>query len=95
MATVTKNLYFSGDGFVIDVDYDNVALTILTIHLINNSARNYTIITTTTNNNQKTYTLNVPTATTIDQNIPQNQANKLGVTIDAQGRFDGVEWSVF
>jgi len=90
---VTKNLYINGDGFTIDVDYDEVALTILVIHLNNNSERDYTVKATATSNG-RSYSVTVPAQTTINQAIPQGAATKLGVTVTANGRFDGVEFTV-
>lgn len=89
---ITKNLDIRGDGFKIDVDYDEINLTVLTIHIINGSNKDY-IVSATATNTGKNYTLMIPANTTIDQAIPQGAQTKLGVSITANGRFDGVEWT--
>lgn len=92
-AIVSRNLLTSGDGMVIDVDYDDTALLIDTIHVHNNSVQTYTVIAKAAANG-KTYTLPFAAGVGVDQSISRGAQNRLGITITPNGRFDGVDWSI-
>ena len=93
MATVTKNLYYSGRGVTVNVDYDDVTLTVLAVHVINTSTFNFNVKATATATGRSIERV-VNAGTQLDQNLPQNALAKLDITIDPYGRFDGVEWNI-
>ena len=91
MAIVTKNLDIRGDGFRIDVDYDDVAMLIDAIHITNGSQTDYSVFAVSTATG-RSYTLTVAANSVFNQTVPRAAQTKLGITVAANGRFDGVEW---
>lgn len=94
MAIQTRELVrMDEDQFVLSFDYDDVAMQITTIRAINtNPDRGYSVTATARAVNRSS-TVTIPAATTIEQPVPQGVAGRLQVTVDAAGRLRGVSWS--
>lgn len=95
MATKTTVLASMDGGlFALSFDYDDVSMSILTIHVVNTNTRPYSITATSTSTG-KVYSIAVQANTTVNKSIPTNQANRLGLSVTPSGKLDGVEWSIF
>lgn len=92
MAIVTKHLTTINNEITVTYDYDDVSLIIQTVDVVNTSARDYTVKVTRLNNGQE-YEFTIGPGE-LHQNIPQGAATRLGLSINANGRLDGVEWSI-
>jgi hypothetical protein len=96
MAIVTKNLailFDNGNTATVELDYDDGTMTLVTVRCRNQTARAVVVsgvATATGRSFSQTFAANQ----TSTQSIPQNQANKLDVTIDARGRLDGIEYQI-
>lgn len=94
MATVTKNLaVFDGGNVIFELDYDNVALRLLSIRCVNNSNQP-AFGKATALANGRTYSRTFAANTTTEQAIPTNPQNRLDITVDARGRVGGVDYSL-
>jgi hypothetical protein len=96
MAIATKNLailFDNGSTATVELDYDDVALTLVTVRCINQTARAVVVsgVATATG---RSFSRTFAAFQTNTQSIPQNQANKLDITIDARGRLDGIEYQI-
>lgn len=93
MTPVTRNLvYQDGGALVVNLDYDDTTLRILSIHVENNSAQDY-IVSATATATGRNYTLTIPPGI-IDQPVPQNTVDRLQLSVTPSGKLDGVQWSI-
>lgn len=92
MATVNKPLYV-GDGLTVSFDYDDVTFRILTVHVVNEAARSFVVNAFAAANN-KNYQFTINAGVELHQAVPQNAANRLGLSVTPSGKLDGVEWSI-
>jgi hypothetical protein len=79
-------------GTVWSYEYDDVALLITRVLCDNTTAPGTTKGTATVLKNGRTYTVTVEPGGALDQRLPLNQAQRFEITIDAEGRIDGVDW---
>ena len=97
MATVTKTMATLVDNnqtAIVEVDYDDVALRLTALRVVNNTARDV-LAMATKQANGRVYSTTFPANQTTFIPIPNTPpADRVGITIDAQGRIVGVEWSV-
>lgn len=95
MALITKNLaYFDNGGFIIDYEYDDVALQVTRVIVSNSGKRDYDITVISTNN-RRSYNINSSKLVgIIDQSIPNGAQNRLGLSVTPSGKLDGLEWSI-
>jgi hypothetical protein len=63
------------------------------VDVVNNGLQTYVISATRINNGQN-YQFTINPGTQIHQAVPQGAATKLGLTIIAGGKLDGVLWSM-
>lgn len=92
MATVSKDiLNLDGGLFSVSIDYDDVALNILNINATNSNDRDYYISVTSTAT-QKQYSFTISPGT-LNQPIPQDVVNEIALTVRANGKVDGAEWT--
>lgn len=93
MATITRNLLYSeGGNLIVNYDYDDVDLDLLSVEVINLTESTYEIKATSTDNG-KSYTIDGVPGTTV-QVIPPGQENRMHLTVTPSGKLDGVEWSI-
>jgi hypothetical protein len=93
MTAISKDLVYMDEGaFLASFTYDDLTLQMLAVHVENNSERDYVVSATATATGRD-YVLTIPPGV-IDQPIPQDTVNKLQLSVRANGRLDGVEWSV-
>lgn len=96
MALVTKTLaVISDEGInaVVELDYDDVALTLVTVRCINPTARALVVSGVATSTG-RSFSRTFAAGQTTEQAIPQQQAQKLDITINPQGRLGGVEYQI-
>lgn len=95
MAIVTKAMGGDGNpehGYVrFEVDYDDTNLRLTTLRCINNSDLPCwgKVLK---NSNGRTYQMTFPANQTTTLNIPTGASQRLTITIDANGRIDGVDY---
>lgn len=92
MATVNKRIGGMG-GLTVSIDYDDANLRVLAFHIINTDSRSYTI-SATSNANGKNYLFTIQPNSMIDQNVPPGAANRLQLFVNANGKLDGLDWSI-
>jgi hypothetical protein len=93
MALVTKECAsFDNGKCVWSYEYDDVGLFVTNMSCINNGNSN-TRGTVVVQSNGRTFTQLVAPGANFSQAIPTGAAVRLGVTIDARGRVDGIDWS--
>lgn len=93
MAVLTKQLGGLGPDVRFELDYDDRKLLLVALRCINNSdsaAWGQAVATA----NGRTYGMRFPPGQTTEVAIPTGPQQKLDITIDAQGRLDGVEYSL-
>lgn len=89
-----KNLIYKDNGqLIVDYEYDEVNLTITRVVVYNNSGGQYSVKARATATGRQ-YSLTIPVGT-IDQSIPQDTFNRLGLTVRPDGKLDGVEWEIY
>jgi hypothetical protein len=96
MAILTKNLailFDNGSTATVERDYDDVALTLVTVRCINQTAR-AVVVSGTVTKNGRSFSTTFPANQTTELPIPQNAANRFDITIDAQGRLDGIDYAI-
>ena len=96
MAILTKNLAVltdEGQTALVDLDYDNVALTLVAVHVTNPTARAI-FVSGVVAKNGRSFSQTFAAGQTTTLNLPQNPANKLDITITPNGRINGVEYNV-
>ena len=94
MAIQNKPLAAMNGGlFTVSFDYDDVALTLQTIHVINNDTRAYTVAAWSTATGKR-YESIIAAGATLDQPIPPGAANRLQLSVTPSGKLDGVGWSI-
>jgi hypothetical protein len=94
VAILTKTIVeFGGGSCVWSYDYDDVALRLVQIRCTN--ASEYpTRGTVTVISNGRTFSALVGPGDSLDQALPSTTQTRLGITIDALGRVDGIDHSI-
>jgi hypothetical protein len=82
----------NGGIATLSIDYDDALLRLTAIHLINNTTFSVFCTAIRTNGTGQRYVINVPPGQRFDQTIAGGSQARLNVTIDAQGRVDGVDY---
>lgn len=97
MAIQTRILSVSTDSnnetFQVEYDYDDVDLRIRQFRGINNQNIDHTV-TAHDIAADRTYTKVCPANQTTTQNVPTGAAQRLQLFVNANGKLDGVEWSI-
>lgn len=98
MAAVTRVLgravdETTGTQAVLQVDYDDSTLRLTAVRVINPTSKAFFVTARRASGGGQTYTLNASAGQTTEQTIPGNAAARLGVSIDAQGRLGGVDYT--
>lgn len=75
------------------VEYDDAALRLTLVEVINGTASPVAVTAQRASGGGQAYTFTIPAGQTRTQVVPGNAQNRLGITIDARGRLDGVEWN--
>ena len=97
MATQTKiishmNEPAFGGSAVIELDWSDSSFRLQAIRCIN-TADHAVALTARATADGTEFSTTFPANATTTRNIPGGQAAKFGVTIDARGRVDGIEYS--
>jgi hypothetical protein len=97
MAIQTANKGYASDSTTntiaeLQVDFDDVSMRLTAVRIVNPTAFAMYAVVRRGDGSGQTYTLSAPAGQTVEQVIPGQAANRLGVTIDANGRLDGVEY---
>ena len=93
MAIQTKTLGGFGPDVRFELDYDDAKLILVALRCINNSASaawGQAVATA----NGRTYGMRFPPQQTTEVAIPNHPQQKLDITVTANGRLDGVEYSL-
>ena len=77
----------------LQVDYDDVALRLTAVRILNPTSKPTFVTARRASGGGPTYTMNGAPGQTTEQAIPGSAAARLGVSIDAQGRLDGVDYT--
>lgn len=80
-------------ALIVGFDYDDIDLNILRVMVNNSSAGNYYIKATATATGRE-YRFTIPPGV-IEQDVPQQVATRLHLTVTPSGKLDGVEWEVY
>lgn len=98
MTVVTRQVGVWHDAdnaaFTITYDYDDVDLRIRAFHGDNDSLVNSAQVAAHDIAADRTYNKTCPPNTITDQNVPTGAAQRLQLFVNANGKLDGVEWSV-
>ena len=100
MATRTRTIQVLAHGdapnqtiATVQIDWDDALLRLLAVRCINGTPV-AVLAKGTVQKNGRNFSITFPANATTAQNIPQNAAARLDVTVDAQGRVDGVEYVI-
>lgn len=95
MAILTKDMGIltdNGNVATIEVDYDDVALTLVRVRCINGTAR-AVIVSGTVLKNGRSFSQTFAANQTTEITLPQNTNNKLDITLNPQHGIDGIDYT--